>query len=92
MSINHHHIEGIGSKVAGDEGVQASSEESESRPADRGFTQSADQPTTREGHGEMCPPIREHPEAVGARVTAIHRVRPTLPTALQPVKTGVMLQ
>jgi hypothetical protein len=92
MSINHHHIEGIGLEVASDERAQVSSEESKSRPAGRSRTQSANRPTTREGHGETCLPIRERREAVGAGGRAIRRVRSALPASLQPVKTGVMPQ
>jgi len=92
MSVNHHHIEGIGSEIASDERAQVSSEESKSRPAGRSLTQSANRPTTREGRGETYPPIRGRREAVGGWVTAIQRVRPALPASLHPVKTGVMPQ
>ena len=90
MSINHHYIEGIGSKVASDEGAQVSRAESESRLAGRGLAQSANRLTRKKGHGDMCPHIRERREAVGAGVTAIYWVRPALPASLRPVKTGVM--
>lgn len=92
MSINYHHTERISSKITIGEGSRVSNDESESRRAGQGLTQSANRPKSRERYGEMGLPVREHHGAVEARITAIRRMKPALYAGLQPVKTGVMAQ